>query len=224
MTWLFCALLPLSLFAHSLKERFYKARPGDYIVTCQAKHYSFLRVHALKEQRLTLEEIAIPEEEAKLPQNWKAWVKQGAPGHTSWILYEIDLEKEKLLKCYSKVKMAAIYPEEADYLFLKFLSLPLRCLPDTERKKVGPPPQDKEADRRKLWNPKLMIDGKPLSKPAFEVLQAMWPEDGSPLASCLVEFYLDQNSAFPFPYWIDIKSSHYTFKIQVIDSGFEQLP
>jgi hypothetical protein len=63
------------------------------------------------------------------------------------------------------------------------------------------------------------MDGKKIPKPEFEVLQAKWPNDDTPLSSCFVEFYLDQNNSFPFPYWIDIKSSHYVFKVQVVDSG-----
>ncbi len=210
----------MALFAQTLKEKFYKAQPGDYVVTLQAKNYSLLRVHALKGGCLTLEEITIPEEEAKPRSwNWKQWAEKGAPGHTSWILYEIDLDKNRLLKCYSKVKMAAIYPEEADYLFLKFLNLPLRHLSEPERKKVGPPPQDGETDRRKIWNPTLTIEGKTVARPSFDVLQAEWPNDDSPLSSCFVEFYVDQNRPFPFPYWIEIKSSHYAFKIRAVDSG-----
>lgn len=217
---LFILIFPLICFGQSLKERFYKANPGDYVVTLQAKNYSFLRVHSLKPPILVLEEISIPEEANKSsPIKWKEWAANGAPGHTSWILYEIDLEKNQLVKCYSKKKMALIYPEEADYLFPKFLNLPLRRLNDDERKKVGPAPQDGEIDRRKLWNPSLVMDGKKITKPEFEVLQAKWPNDESPLSSCFVEFYLDQNNSFPFPYWIDIKSSHYVFKVQVVDSG-----
>lgn len=221
MKWLFFALIfPMALFAQTLKERFYKARPGDYVVTLQAKNYSLLRVHGLKGACLTLEEITIPEEDSKQRSwNWKEWADKGAPGHTAWVLYEIDLEKDKLLKCYSKVKMASLYPEEADYLFLKFLSLPLHRLNESERKKVGPPPQDGEADRRKLWNPTLTVDGKMILKPTFEVLQAKWPNDDSPLDSCFVEFYIDQSRPFPFPYLIEIKSSHYAFKILMVDSG-----
>ncbi|HSX04592.1 MAG TPA: hypothetical protein VLG76_07685 [Rhabdochlamydiaceae bacterium] len=222
--WLFLILLfPLFAFGQSLKERFYGAHVGDYIVTLQAKNYSLLRVHSLKTHSLVLEEITIPEDAYKNSLNWKEWAAKGAPGHTSWVLYEIDLETNRLIKCYSKMKMAQIYPEEADYLFPKFLSLPLRPVREDERKKVGPPPQDGEADRRKIWNPTLTIDGKKISKPQFEVLQARWPNDESPLSSCLIEFYLDQSRPFPFPYWIEIKSSHYAFKVRVVDSGsYEQ--
>lgn len=212
-------LFPLAGHALTLKERFYKSHPGDYIVTLQAKNYSLLRVHTIKESSLILEEITIPEQEFNpRAMTWREWVKRGVPGNTSWVLYEIDLEKNALVKCFSKKKMALIFPEESDYLFPKFLTLQLRTLGEEDRKKVGPPPQE-GPDHRKIWSPILTIDGKTIPKPKYTVLQAKWPDDGTLLASCILEFYLDENRPFPFPYWIEIKSTHYGLKVRAIDSG-----
>lgn len=214
-------IFPATLgFTSSLKERFYKAAPGDYIVTLQSKNYSVLIIRSVNESQLVLEEITIPEEESakKGALSWKEWVKKGADGHTSWILYEMDLLSNKLKKCYSKKKMALIYPEESDYLFAKFLSLQVRRVRDEERKKIGPPPLGDD-DHRRLWNPPLIIEGKTVAKPEFEVMQAKWPSDGTQLSNCTLDFYLDRNRPFPFPYWIEIESSHYTLKVRIVDSG-----
>lgn len=221
--FIFFILVPTLGFSTSLKERFYKANPGDYIVTLQSKTYSVLKVHSLKGTSLVLEEISMPEEEFTPSEiSWKEWVKKGAPGNTSWILYEIDMQQNKLIKCYSKKKMTLIYPEESDYLFAKFLSLQLRRVKDEDRKRIGPPPLGEE-DFRKLWNPQLIMEGKAISKPAFEVMQTKWPNDGTLLSNCLIDFYLDLSSPFPFPYWIEIQSTHYTLKVRVVDSGHGML-
>jgi hypothetical protein len=74
-----------------------------------------------------------------------------------------------------------------------------------------------EEDRRALWNPPLIIEGKKVAKPSFDVRKAKWPEDASRLSHCSLELYFIKD--FPFPFWIEVQSPHYTFKMRTIDSG-----
>lgn len=77
-----------------------------------------------------------------------------------------------------------------------------------------------EIDRRKLWRPQLIRMGKKEKKAQFEVIRSTWPSDKTQLAGCVLELYLDaKNPHFPFPYWMEIQSPHYTLKVRAIDSG-----
>ncbi len=102
----------------------------------------------------------------------------------------------------------------------QLLTLPFRPSRDNERKRVGPPPMPGEIDRRKLWKPQRILEGKKTKMTEYEVLRTKWPSDKTRLAGCIIEVYLDVNQPnFPFPYWMEIQSPHYTFKLNTVDSG-----
>lgn len=217
--------LPFSLKAattsFTLKDKYQKARSGDFIVTEQDHTYSLLFIREITEEHLLLEEIAVPDSQVNLKKIvWDQWVKAKAPGHTSWTLYEIDLSTGKLTEAYSYSKRGWLYLDTTQQFLSKLLSLPLTKLKLAERRKIGSKPISSEDDTRALWNPPLIFQGKKQAKPQFDVWKGTWPEDETPMSQCHVELYFSQqNETFPFPYWIEVKSPHYTFKMRTVDSG-----
>jgi hypothetical protein len=202
-----------------LKERFREAQPGDYIVTAQENSYSLLIVRSVSD-RLLLEEISVPEKQIDLKSvNWHEWLMRRAPGHTTWTFYTLDLKEGRLLDCFSYSKKEWVCLENQEQFLARLLQLELQPTPDKERKRIGPKGSE-ETDQRKLWNPALICEGKKSERAVFTVMHTQWPEDGSPLSDCRVELYFDHaRPTFPFPYWIEVKSPHYAYKVRAIDSG-----
>jgi hypothetical protein len=218
MKYLFSLLLIcfIPLNALTLKEKFAQAEPGDYIMTAQGKNYSTLFIRSLSETSLVLEEITAPEK-ALSPQKIKDWVARGAPGHSSWIAYEIDLQENTLKECYSFDQKGWLFVREGEFLLAKLLAMSLDLKPETRRKRIGPAPTSGEPDHRAIWNPPLISEGKKIPKAKFEVWSGRWPKDDTPVSDCEVEFYFTQS--FAMPYWIEIKSPHYAVKIRTVNSG-----
>lgn len=222
--FIFLFFFPLFLFSDSflhLKEKFYCGKVGDYIVSSQEGHYSLLFIRSLSKESLILEEVTIPEYLIDLKQcDWQSWLNKKAPGHTSWTLYEVSLDTGKLIEAFSYSKKGWLYLTESEQFFSRLMTLPLTRVSQENRKKIGPSPEKGEEDRRALWNPPVTIYGKKLSKPSFEVFSTRWPEDSSPLSSCHIELYFFKDDpSFPFPFWLEIKSPHYSFKMKAVDSG-----
>lgn len=205
----------------SLKEKLAQAQIGDFIVTAQEGNYSVLSVRSLTKDNLVLEEISIPSKQIDLKQiNWKEWVKNRALGHSSWTLLEIDLQTGNLIECFSVSKNAWLYLDQSEQFLTRLLSLPLQSISQNERKKIGPQPLNGEPDRRSCWNPPLIVEGKKQDKAKFDVMRTQWPDDGTQLARCTIELYFATHShAFAFPYWLEVQSPHYAFKMRIIDSG-----
>lgn len=202
-----------------LKEKLSKGQVGDFFVTAQDGNYSLLSIRSLNSNLLVLEEISVPAKQIDLKHaNWKKWVTNKAPGHTSWTLLEIDLASGKLLECFSVSKNAWAYLDDSEQFFTRLLCLPLDVVTDSQRKKIGPAPNSGEPDCRSCWNPPLVIEGKKVEKPQFEVVKARWPDDGSQLALCVVELYFAEQLP-TFPCWLEVQSPHYTFKMRAVDTG-----
>jgi hypothetical protein len=204
-----------------LKNQFTQAHAGDFIVTAQDSSYSLLRVRSLDSKRLILEEVSVPSSQVDTKTiNWRSWLIEKAPGHTAWTLYEIDLTRGEIIECFSCSKNGWIFLDQHEQFFAKLFTLPFFSLETDKKKKIGPPPATGESDHRKIWSPPLIIDGKKMQNPHFDVLRTSWPDDGSQLSSCEIDLYFDtSNRSFPFPHWIEIQSPHYNFKIRVIESG-----
>jgi len=209
----------IQLHSDSLKSRFKQAQIGDYIVTAQESSYSLLLIRSLSDQ-LLLEEISVPEKQIDLKSiDWRKWLLNKAPGHTSWHLYTIDLKTGKLLDCFSLSKKEWISLENQEQFFAQLFQLELQATPDQERKRIGPKTTS-EIDQRKIWSPPLIHEGKKCKEPTFAVMHTHWPSDTSPLSGCRIELYFDsKRPTFPFPYWIEIKSPHYAYKVRIVDSG-----
>jgi hypothetical protein len=209
------------LAAESLEQRFAQAKDGDFIVTAQESNYSLLFVRSITADTLLLEEISIPDHQVDVKKiDWQNWVMKKAPGHTSWTLYEIDRKSAALIECFSFSKNGWLYLDESEQFLTRLLSLQLSSVSEKERKRIGPPPSDGEQDVRGLWNPPLIVNQKKVAKPIFDVFKARWPEDSTRLSRCSLELYFRKDEpSFPFPYWIEVQSPHYSFKMRTVDSG-----
>lgn len=223
---------PSLIFPLNLKEKFTYAKKGDYIVTEQNKTYTLLHIHTINGHKLILEEISIPSHQLKQKQfNWKKWVLEGAKGHTSWIAYEIDLQNDKIIECYSFNKKTFLAGNQIDSFLMILFKLDLKDQPDLEKRRIGPPPPPGEIDYRKIWNPPLYFNGKQVASPKYHACQSIWPKDETELSGKEIILYFDQeNELFPFPYWIQIADGSLKFKIRTVDSGtnlqspFKELP
>lgn len=218
---LFIFLWPLFLSAETtLKEKFLHAQPGAYIVTEQNKTFSVLHLHSISGKRILLEEVSIPS--AQIPgknMDWKKWLQGKAPSHSSWIMYEIDLEEDTILECFSFSRNAWLTYDSSDAFLAKLFILPLKEVPSSQRKRIGPPPLDRSEDCRKIWNPPLFREGKKQTAAQFDVFQTTWPKDESDLSRKDLLLYFEKNSSFPFPYWIQISDGSNAMKVRSVDSG-----
>lgn len=134
-------------------------------------------------------------------------------------MLEIDLESGQVLECFSFSRNAHIQISKKESLLATLLQLPLNQVAPKNRRRIGPPPQDGEADFRKLWNPKLTFEGKTLDHSQCDVFETTWPSDGSELDGRQVTLYFDASNKISFPCWIDVETSHITGHFHVVDSG-----
>lgn len=215
-------ILVLLIFSSfTLKERLPSTKAGDFIVTQQSKHFSILFIRSLNSSHLELEEITAPLSALKsIKNNWQTWIDQKAPHHTAWVVYTIDLHSNKIKECYSFDRKGWIAIDDRESFITALLSLPLKPMDLSQRKRIGPPPIEGETDRRALWSPPVVIEGKKMNKPSIEVYSAEWPKDETLLSQAKLELYFDaQRSSFLFPCWIEIKTTHYAQNCRVLDSG-----
>ncbi len=202
----------------SLGDKVLNGAVGDYIITEQNKLYSLIRIHSLEPSKVIIEEISFPYK--ALSSDVANWLKNGALGHTSWSLLEIDLKTNTLQKFFSFTKNSYLAFSPEDSFLLKILDLPLTPISNEERKKIGPPPKE-GFDTRKVWNPPLYFEGKKENAPQFTAYKLIYPKDGSLLSGKKIELFFNKsNDSFPFPYWGQITDdSEAALKFRVIDSG-----
>ena len=213
-----CTFMPLC--ANCVKSRLLGAAKGDYIVTLQNKTYSLMLVHQTGQNTLILEELSAPEHNIETNIDWKKWVQEGAPGHSSWLIYEIDLKNNRLNECYNFAARTFIQSADSESLLTRLLMQTTAFLPGKERRKIGPPPKRGNAsDTRAVWKPPLIFEGKAKPAAKFEVHRLHWPADGSQLAEKTLDIYFEKHSTFPFPYWIQINTGHFNVMLKVVDSG-----
>ncbi len=203
------------LNAFCVKDKIAAGKVGDYVVFAQGKMAAALLLRATSETTMTLEEITIPLAESD-SKNWKNWIETKAPGHTAWTSYTIDLKKNQIIECYSHSRKAWMATNDPSNFLTKLLSLQLKTTPVDKRKRIGPPPAPEESDRRSLWLPPVVIEGKKIDKPNVSVWNGKWPHDETLLSDCIIEVYFGE---FAFPHWIEVKSPHYTATLRTIDCG-----
>lgn len=208
---------------NDLKENLRRAKKGDYIVTAQNKTYTLLHIYDKQEESLIIEEITVPVSKIKLKNfSWKQWTSLGAPSHTSWVMYSINLANGQMKEYFSFTKNSWFDIAKADNFLSTLLNLRLTPIPLKERKKVGPPPTDSSHDWRSIWQPKMVVDGKLIEGVAFDAWKTQWPKDGSELSGRTIEVFVPQeNDKYPsyFPYWLQISGMIGKAKIRIIDSG-----
>lgn len=204
-----------------LRDNLQQAKPGDYLVMSSNKTYTLMHMRSKQGNILTIEEIAVPEKRYPSGMNWKEWVQQQAPGNTSWVMYDIDLQTGQMLRYYSFTKQGWFEIAEADNFLSKLLNLKWHRIPLDARKKVGPKPFS-GPDFRPLWQPRMVVEGRLIKGVPFEAWQTKWPRDNSDLSGKTIEIYLPQdNQCYPsyFPYWLQINGVIGKAKIRLIDSG-----
>ncbi len=202
-----------------LADRILDGEEGCYFVTEQDNNYSLFFLREVQKNSLLFEEISIPTHLIKKAStNWKKWLSSGAPGHTSWIQYEIDPVNLHLLEAYSFSRKGWLYLDESDHFLSKLLSLPLTRIKHEERKRIGPAPTDDATDHRKVWNPPLVFEGTKIKAPC-EAWKALWPQDSSLLSSCQITLYFPPKEISSFPSWIEANNGHFNYSIKMVDSG-----
>jgi hypothetical protein len=206
-------------FGLTLKEKLTAGEVGDFIVTEQNQIISLLFIRDKEDNVIVFEEVSAPCSHIKAEKkDWRRWIREGAPGHLSWVSFTIDLNKGKLLKAYS-FNQAAWIESQSESLLAKLLTLPLIPLGEGERKKIGPPPLE-ETDRRAIWNPPVTYEGKKIAKASCEPWKTVFPEDESELSGKRIDLYFSKHLAhFPFPIWLQINGELGSFTIRAIDAG-----
>ena len=206
---LFLIIISFSLYSVSLEDFLLNGDKGDFAVYYKDKSYTLLHL-ASKSPNLLLEEISTSNKQ----KNWKEWVANGAKDHTSWMMIELDISSGDILECYSFSRRAFL---QSDQSFVKtLLKRPLLKTPTALRKKIGQRLSQGE-DHRKIWNPPYFFEGKRRKGQTFQAYNTSWPKDKSPLSNLPIDLYFTNN--FPFPYWIQVNSTIYMFKMHVFDSG-----
>jgi hypothetical protein len=213
---IFCLVICSSF---TLSNRLFEAKPGSYIITKQNEHYSLLLLREKNKDSLLFEEVSIPSYKVDpSSMRWDSWMEEGAPGHSSWIQYEIDPATLQLTECYSFSKQGWVYLDESDHFLSKLLALELVKTPAEQRRKIGPPPGKEELDRRPVWNPSSFIQGKK-TKCLCDVWKTTWPKDHSLLSGCELTLYLPPQEISPFPLWLEANNGHFSYSIQAISFG-----
>ena len=229
---IFLALLFLCCLASAsevlLKEKLGFAPTGSFLVLEQNRTFTLLYIHQRDEHKLVIEEVSIPAAHfAKHPMNWKVWFEKGAPGHTGWIISQINLMTGSFEETFSYTHRGWIDMSASNQFLTTLLNLKFQEVPDSERRKIGLPPGYHKVDHRPLWTPRLVMNGQVVAHVPFRAYKARWPADGTDLSRKYVEIYLpepqtaDQESPYPmyFPYWLEVEGKIGSAKIRVVDSG-----
>jgi len=217
-------LLPVLCWGNmALRDNLSKANPGDFIVTAQNKTYTMLLVQGRDGNVLKLEEITIPMTRLNLKGfSWRDWIANDAPQNTSWVRYTIDLHDASMKEFYSFTKRGYYKMNEADNFLSKLLNLEMQEIPHNQRKKIGSCPPF-GTDRRKLWQPQMVVDGTYVTGVHFLAYRTKWPKDNSELSERVIEVYVpEDHSRYPsyFPYWLQVHGIIGKAKIRIVDSGF----
>jgi hypothetical protein len=212
-----------------LRGKLAQAPEGSFLVLEQNKIFTFFHIHQRSETALIFEEVSIPAATVgKKGMNWKAWFESGAPGHTCWLMSEIDLSSGACKETFSFTHKGWIDTSDSNSFLTTLLNLRFFEIPREDRRKVGLAPPYHQEDRRPIWHPRLVVEGHIIPYIAFRAYKARWPADGSELSRKDVEIYLpepqanQENSPYPlyFPYWLEIEGKIGSAKVRVIDSGF----
>jgi len=214
--WVLCA----SLSASPLQERIGRASAGDYLVVEGGKMITVLSIRSVTPAAIVLEEVSAPSQNLKKrPSSWAEWIKARAPGHTSWSMLEVDRSTGEILECYSFTRASWLQLSSQESLLTTLLTLPLTPVPADARRKIGPPPSPGEMDTRKIWNPPALFEGKKQENIRFDVYEATWPKDKSPLSGNSILLYFDRDGKFPLPFWIQVETAHAHLALRTIDTG-----
>lgn len=204
-----------------LKDNLFRAQPGDYIVISANKTNTLMHIYDKKNGFLIVDEIAAPCSRKITRVDWHSWIKNGAPGNTSWVMYEINLNTGRMERYYSFTKRGWFEISDADNFLSKLLNLRLSLIPEQERKKVGLK-IFAESEQARIWQPNLVVEGQIIKGVKFDAWRTRWPKDGSDLSGKMIELYLPQDNQFYptyFPYWLQVYNTIGKSRVRIIDSG-----
>jgi len=225
-----CMLFSVALASEvQLKEKLAEAQPGSYLVLEQNKIFTLFHIYDRTEDTVIIEEVSIPAARfARNPMNWKQWFECGAPGHSSWIMSQVNLNSGAFEETFSFTHQGWIDMSESNPFLTTLLNLHFREVPDSHRKKIGMPPSHNKQDRRPLWHPRLTVEGCVIPNTYFSAYVTRWPADGTELSRKIVEIYLptaQEDAFYPtyFPYWLEVEGKIGSAKVRVIDSGMNAI-
>lgn len=211
-----------------LKEKLAEAYPGSYLVIEQNKTFTFLHIHDRFDNTAVIEEVSISAASfARQRMQWKQWFESGAPGHTSWIMSQVNLNSGIFEETFSFTQQGWIDMSSSNPFLTTLLNLRFQEVSLEERRRIGLPPGHHKTDHRPLWNPRLVVNGGIVPNISFYAFKARWPSDRSELSRKTIEIYLPVHqgdvSWFPeyFPYWLEVDGKIGSAKARVIDSGFD---
>lgn len=224
---LFIFVTALSLIAETeilLRNNLAKAQPGDFLVTAQNKNYSVLLIRNKDADTISIDEITLPMSRKPNDKNftWKKWLESGSPNNTCWVMYTIHLPSGSIKNTFSFTKNQWVSIPQSQNFLTTLLNLQLKPIPESDRKKVGPPPASDSPDRRSVWQPPMIVDGQPIKGVVFDAWRTHWPKDQTELSGRTIEVYLPKDSQrYPayFPYWLQINGMVGKAKVRIIDSG-----
>lgn len=206
-----------------LKQALSTAKSGDFVVLKHSKTLSLFHIFQVDDTTLTLEEISAPDKLLKIYKGkWQSWLDQGAPGHLSWIMYQLDLTKREIQDVYScsEKSWKKVFPNEQ--ILPSLMELSFRPIAKERRKRVGPPLPSEMIDDRPLWQPPVFFSGQKVPDSMASPYIGKWPKDGTYLSGKKVEIFLaDEPDFVPkyFPIWIQVLDKGVSVKIRVVDSG-----
>lgn len=207
----------------TLRDSLKEAQAGDYIVISQSKSFSLLHVFQVLDHSIIMEEISAPLKlKSKIQGNWQAWISENAPGHTSWVMFELDLNNREIEDIYSFTQKSWKKVFAQEQIFPTLIDLEFNPIPEKRRKKVGPPLPSEMIDDRPLWNPPIIYEGKKLKGIHCEAYASYWPNDGTELAGKKIEIFLaEEANQIPsyFPIWLQVSDKISHAKLRLIDSG-----
>lgn len=223
----FLFFIPLLIAAQEvmeLRQNLSRAQPGDFIVTMQGKNYTLLAIQSKTSATLTIQEITTISSRLKQSPGygWRQWVEEGAPGSTSWVQYTIDLKTGQMQNFRSLQKTGWTDLPQRENFLTTLLNLKLKKIPIESRKKYGLVILTGTDDPNKVWQPKMIVDGKQVDGVLFDAWRTQWPRDNTEMSGKTVEIYLPvEEGKYPsyFPYWLQISGTIGKAKVRIIDSG-----
>lgn len=206
-----------------LRDNLKKAKDGDYLVTMQNKMYTLFRIESHKTETLFIEEISIPSNVFNQEKiSFRTWYERQNPSHTSWTMYEIDLNSGKIVKSYFYAKGVWYEKNMTNSFLTTLLNLRLTKVPSSERKKVGRVYKTELENKPSYWQPKLKIEGHFVEGIPFDAWKGQWPNDKSELSGKSITLFIpEQSDLYPsyLPYWLEIQGTITSAKIRIVDSG-----
>lgn len=201
-----------------LKDRLQTAETGDYIVTAIDKTFTLLLVKDKTEHNILIEEVTIPAARSQYVRSqqggWRGWIENGAPGHTSWVLYSIQRNTGQMENYFSYTRNYWCNISQADNFLSTLLNLNMEQIPRNKMKRIG--------GNRRVWSPKMVFEGEVIKDVNFEAWRTHWPRDRSDLSGKIIIVYVPENSyKYPsyFPYWLEVRGILGKAKMRIIDSG-----